>query len=295
MISSLTERLEIALGNLGNSPWLPDLTAELVEVGWRDLYCKAGLLPGGYGTARAVLQDAGGARRIIARLPIYSNSESPTKHLQVETLGADFTRHYEEAGIRFYTAAEIATANIMTQLRGAVDVLRPLPTLFTTVTTLVRSLHVLDPGNDDYDVSFSEPHIPFSVFISVPQTSCISSTLRIAEAIVHEAMHLQLTLIEQILPLIQYTGQQYYSPWRGEFRNAQGVLHGLYVFRVIGEFLRQLQTQNPSECNLARYARNRLSEINNQVNRIRSFQESEDLNDIGAKFARQLIAGFNSY
>jgi HEXXH motif-containing protein len=294
MMSGLTERLESALSNLNNRLWLPELTAELVEVGWRDLYCKAGLSRDGYGTARAMSRDAGGPRRIVARLPIFLGAESPIEGLQVETLDAEFIRHYEEAGIRFYTAPEIDATNILTQLREAINLLRPLHSLFMTVTALVRSIHVLDPGDDDYDVSFSEPHIPFSVFVSVPQISCVNSTLRIAEAIVHEAMHLQLTLIEQILPLVNLTSQQYYSPWRKEFRNTQGVLHGLYVFCVIGEFLRELQTQSSSAVNIVNYAKKRLLEIHNQVNCIKSFQESEDLNEIGTKFTRQLIFGFNN-
>lgn len=290
----LVEQVTAALGNPGDSPWLPGLATGLAERGWADLYRDTGLTPSEYGTARVMARDRNAPRQIVSVVPAGLDEGDFAQIFQIELLGRDAAWRYEESGVKFYSEDEINQKRMTERIGEALTVLKGVPTLFKTVAELVRSVHLIDAGDDDYDVSFSEPHIPFSVFVSVPQTRSVSSTLRIAEAIVHEAMHLQLTLIEQISPLIKHISQQYYSPWRGDFRNAQGVLHGLYVFRVIEEFLRELQTQNPSECNLARYARNRLSEINNQVNRIRSFQESEDLNDIGAKFARQLIAGFNS-
>jgi HEXXH motif-containing protein len=292
MISGLTERLEIALSNLGNSPWLPELTAELVEVGWRNLYCKAGLSRDGYGTARAMSRDAGGPRRIVARLPIFSDSESSTEVFQVETLDAEFIRHYEEAGVRFYTASEIDAANILTKLREAINVLKSLHTLFTTVTALVRSIHLIEPDHDDYDVSFSEPHIPFSIFVSVPQASSITNALRVAEAIVHEAMHLQLTLIEQVVPLVCTASQQYYSPWRGEFRTAQGVLHGLYVFFVIDLFFYALQSLPLRDSNSVGYIKRRRSEIRDQIGCMHSFEASDDLTEIGRAFTRRMMTRF---
>lgn len=292
MKSSLIDRVEFSLRDTNYSPWLPDLTAELVKGSWQDVHIKLRLSPETYGTARAVTCDAGAPRRIVARLSVASGDESPEKILQVETLDAEFMRSYEEAGVRFYSADEINAAHVLGQLKEAVKVLQLVPTLLTTVTALIRSVHVLDPVNDDYDVSFSEPHVPFSIFISVPRASDVISALRVAEAIVHEAMHLQLTLIEQVVPLVRRKGLQHYSPWRGEFRSAQGVLHGLYVFSVIDAFFCALQSLPVWDSNSVCYIKRRRSEIHGQVGNIRSFQDSDDLTETGRAFARRMMSGF---
>jgi HEXXH motif-containing protein len=286
------ERVTAALWDAGDSPWLPGLTAELVKDRWQDLHVKLRLSPETYGTARAIACDAGAPRRILARLSMASGNESPEKMLQVETLDAEFMRSYEEAGVRFYSADEINAAHVLEQLKEAIKVLKLVPTLLTTVMALVRSVHVLNPVNDDYDVSFSEPHIPFSIFISIPRAGDVISAMRVAEAIVHEAMHLQLTLIEQVVPLVRTRSMQHYSPWRGEFRSAQGVLHGLYVFSVIDAFFRALQSLPVWDSNSVCYIKRRRSEIHGQVGNIRSFQDSDDLTETGRAFARRMMSGF---
>jgi HEXXH motif-containing protein len=221
-----------------------------------------------------------------------SGTESPGRMLQVETLDAEFMQSYMQAGVRFYSAEAINAANVLAKLREAITVLKPIPTLLTSVAALVRSVHVLDSGDDDYDVSFSEPHMPFSIFISVPQASSIVSALRVAEAMVHEAMHLQLTLIEQVVPLVCMRSQQHYSPWRGEYRSAQGVLHGLYVFCVIDLFLYALHSLPVRDSNSVSYIKRRRSEIRDQVGCIRSFQDSDELTEIGRAFTRQMMTRF---
>jgi HEXXH motif-containing protein len=290
MKSNLIERVEPALRNPNHSPWFPELTTDLVEAGWLNLYNEVGLSPESYGTARVIARDAGAPRRIVAWLPMISGAESPERMLQVETLDAKFTHSYEEAGVRFYSAEKINAANVLERLKEAITVLQSTPTLLATVAALLRSIHVLDPGDDDYDVSFSEPHIPFSIFVSVPQGSSMTNALRVAEAIVHEAMHLQLTLIEQVVPLVRLTTRQHYSPWRGEFRSAQGVLHGLYVFCVIDLLFCVLEALPLRGSNVVDYIKRRRSEIRDQVGLIRPFQDSDDLTETGRTFTRRMMA-----
>ena len=292
MKSNLVERVESALRNPNHSLWFPELTTELVEARWLDLYNDVGLSPETYGTARAISRDASAPRRIVAWLPMISGVESPERMLQVETLDAEFTHSHEEAGVRFYSAEEINATHVLERFKEAITVLKSIPTLLVTVAALVRSVHVLDPGNDDYDVSFSEPHIPFSIFVSVPQDSSMTGALRVAEAIVHEAMHLQLTLIEQAVPLVRLTTRQHYSPWRGEFRSAQGVLHGLYVFCVIDLLVAALQASPLRGPNVVDYIKRRRSEIRDQIGCIRSFQDSDDLTEIGRAFTRRMMTRF---
>lgn len=290
MTSNLAGRVESALRSLGDRPWLPELTTEIAEVGWHGLCRNAGLSPAVYGTARVMALDASMPRRIAAVLRMLPSAESPWSTVQVENLEAEVARSYEEAGIRFFSAGEIVGAGVLKQLEEAIKFLKPIPTLFTTVAALVRSIHLIDAGDDNYDVSFSEPLIPFSIFISAPKEQSAINALRIAESIVHETMHLQLTLIEQLLPLVRSTGRLHYSPWRNELRNAQGIVHGLYVFCVIDKFMLTLRNTAQHDFALITHIDNRRSEIRDQVAQISSFRHSEDLTEFGAKFTQRVMA-----
>lgn len=289
MKSNLVERVELALRNPNHSPWLPELTTELVEAGWQDLYNKVGLSIEAYGTARVIARDAEAPCRIIAWLPVFSGAGSPERMLQVETLDAEFIHSYREVGVRFYSAEEINATNVLARLREAITSLKMIPTLLTTVAALIRSVHVLDPGDDNYDVSFSDPQIPFSIFVSIPQKYSLVNSLRIAEAIVHEAMHLQLTLIEKIVPLVENSSSKYFSPWKREHRTPQGILHSLYVFRVIDKFLELLLLLSGSDREEARYLHERRADIAEEIRQIQMFIDCPDLTPSGYIFVRHLI------
>src|SRR5260370_9947238 len=114
------------------------------------------------------------------------------------------------------------------------EMLQPHYCLCLAVSELAWRCHVIAAREADYDVSFSDPEIPFSIFISVPSQNDRSSVLRVAESIVHETMHLQLSLFERCCPLIDTASTwTLHSPWKHERRPAQGILHGLYVFHVL--------------------------------------------------------------
>jgi len=96
----------------------------------------------------------------------------------------------------------------------------------------------LDALGDWHDVSHSEPRWPHLIFVSLPPPTHVGD-LRLAEAIVHEAMHLNLSLAEGRTSLIE-DDTQLYSPWRSTARPAGGVLHGVYVFAVLLRFFEDL-------------------------------------------------------
>lgn len=108
--------------------------------------------------------------------------------------------------------------------------------LVPTVELLVRSIHIISSRGPGYDCSHSEPTIPFSILVSVPLGER-HAALRLAESILHEAMHLQLTLIEEDTDLVTSQVEESYSPWQQQLRPAQGLLHGLYVFAAIDDWL----------------------------------------------------------
>ncbi|MDQ3819084.1 MAG: HEXXH motif-containing putative peptide modification protein [Acidobacteriota bacterium] len=232
--------------------------------------------------------DINAPHNLIALLPGHSY-DGENEAIKIDVLDKSYANRYEDAGVRFYTEGEIRGGSVVSCVKDALEVLARVPTLAATVFSLVRSLHLIKPEDDDYDVSFSEPDVPFSIFVSVPQGNSPIHTMRVAEAIVHESMHLQLTLIEGFVPLVTETQRKIFSPWKEEFRTIQGVLHALYVFRVIDTFLKCLSSiQNHPVVEL-KYIQGRCEEIDEQIKEIRSFPDRVELTTIGACFVKDLI------
>jgi HEXXH motif-containing protein len=290
MMTDLIDRIEDVLMNPESSPWLPTLTANLVEVGWQNLYRDVGLSSAEYGTARMIANDRSARRRIVSILPMALGVENPDLVLNLEILDDDFALRFEKRGVRFYTAQEILKIKGSDQLMDAVNIIKCVPTLFTTLSALIRSVHLIDAHDDDYDVSFSEPDIVFTIFVSVPRHRSPISKLRVAEALVHEAMHLQLTLIERVVRLVESDAGRYYSPWRSEYRTARGVLHALYVFRVVDSFMKELEIHRHelTEKSLD-YVRQRQQQIAMEIHKIEPFRYCPELTQIGAAFVHHLL------
>jgi HEXXH motif-containing protein len=163
------------------------------------------------------------------------------------------------------------------------------PFLWPAVSELVWRCHIVLALDDDYDVSFSDPAIPFSVFVSAPVRNDQSSLLRVAENLIHEAMHLQLTLFEALSPLVDTTSTwSMHSPWRRQKRPAQGVLHALYVFCVLRCMWRQISqtTRNRTDRD---FALRRILEIDEEVSAVRALEESPALTEEGRHFLHQLF------
>jgi HEXXH motif-containing protein len=111
----------------------------------------------------------------------------------------------------------------------AAEAIARAPSLAAIVATRVAAVHLLhaEPG---YDVSHSEPHWGDRIFVSVPDRRDEVGTLRLAEGVIHEALHLHLTELEAITPLVRDQTGRMASPWRPESRSFGGVLHGAFVF-----------------------------------------------------------------
>lgn len=289
MTVDLKESVASALRNPCDALWLPGITPALVEYGWRDLYRQTGIASSQYGTARVLARTNSIPRRVIPLLSSGSSVDESTQLPQLEILGEELTGRYEKSGVRLLSEDEISRAKISERLGEAIDSLRSVPTLFETVTALAISIHLIDSGDDSYDVSFSDPLVPFSMFVSVPGESAQACVLRVAESIVHEAMHLLLTLVEKVVPLVDASENKFYSPWRGEYRDARGILHALFVFRVVDSFLMKLQDGRARNVDDAGYLCDRRRQIAEQVSEIRSFRECPELKSIGAEFVGHLL------
>jgi len=282
-MDDFAERAKASLENLSAELWFPELTPGLTARQWAKLGREIGLTPKNYGTARVMAKSISAPLEIVTSLNV---RETNVGAISIEVLPEEFAVHYKEVGVRFYSSEGTLNTTVLACLEDAVAMLSQVPSLMKTVFSLVRSLHVIEPKDTDHDVSFSEPHIPFSIFVSVFEERVPSDALRVAEAIVHEAMHLQLTLIERIVPLVALKGAKYYSPWRQEYRDAQGLLHGLYVFRVIAHFLSNLRASGSLDTD---YTLIRAKSIFEDIKKTQSFSQCTELTPIGSVFVNRLL------
>jgi HEXXH motif-containing protein len=142
------------------------------------------------------------------------------------------------------TFADNKYSQATAQVQAAAKIFDGVDTLADTVGCLVRSIHLLRAPRD-HDVSHSSPELPFSIFVSVPEPTERHANLRVAESIVHESMHLQLSLLGAVEPLLGMSESSGYSPWKRELRPVEGLLHGIYVFAVIHQVLGILTETQP--------------------------------------------------
>jgi HEXXH motif-containing protein len=141
------------------------------------------------------------------------------------------------------------------------------PSLETAVERSVSEIVLLD-AQPSYDVSHSEPRWPETIFVSVPNDERQVSALRAIENIIHEAMHLQLTALEHLTPLIADKTSRMSSPWREEPRHLRGVFHGAYVFKCISTFFDGSKLSEHLDNRGAEYVARRRQEIAKELQQI---------------------------
>ncbi len=201
----------------------------------------------------------------------------------IEILAADVQAHFRSKDYRFPVARDVAENGLAEDLSRALELVALVPSLYSSVCQLIRCVHLLQSNAEDCDISFSDPGLPFSIFVSVPGRDSCSASFRLAEAIIHESMHLQLSLLERITPIAHSQTSKYYSPWKRSNRDASGVLHALYVFTAIAAWLERL----PLSAN--NYSSVRRDEIVMQVAEITPF-ESAELTEVGDALRRYLFS-----
>jgi HEXXH motif-containing protein len=245
--------------------WECELTTELVDQKWAQPGVDRGLDPANYSTVGWLCQG---------------KDQTSADHLH---------RFYDEHGLLPVTEPDLTTIQAWLKIEKAFDVIGQVPLAHACIQKLTRSIHVLQQPEPEIDVSYSHPAIPFSIFVSVcPDDSSISN-LRVAESILHETMHLKLTLVEEVRPLIKpNVSGRYFSPWRDELRPAQGVLHGLFVFRAILDFDKAL-IPDASSAMEREYLADRIDQIAEELNLLKSFLPCEDLTTDGATLTGNLL------
>lgn len=268
--------------------WFPTLTRVLASRAWRAIEAMFGLTGSTYATTRILSRNHTTNVEEAGTLKPTGPDRRGLEPIRVEIAPRDLMCKYDAMGIRFFDAKDLARGTILLQVQRALTVLDAVPTISRTIFSLVRSLHLIDAGDDDIDVSFSEPSLPFSAFVSVPRSAGPDAAGRVAESLLHEAMHLQLSLIEAVVPLVCADAGTYYSPWRDEHRSVQGVLHALYVFRVIDNFL-AAQSRASVPALSATETESRRATIAAQIDQVAAFRYAPGLTVDGAMFAGSLI------
>jgi len=285
-MNELVELITSSIENPIGDPWFPDLTSQLTTSAWDRLRRETGLTRASYGTERVLLRNPETSRDIISSLRL---PEPDYPEIQIEGISEECASQYRQLGISFYSSQDTFDTDVIQCLEEALLVLSRVPTLMRTILALVRSIHLIKPRSPDHDVSFSEPSVPFSVFVSVPQERYATDVLRVAEAVVHEAMHLQLTLIEQHVPLANSTSNKYYSPWRNQYRNAQSILHAIYVFTSVAKALVEIRSSGRWAVEWTDHIQSRCSEITKQLLEVRAVQCIRELTPLGSSLVGWLM------
>lgn len=210
-------------------PWLPGMAESMTAITWQKIASR-GFVPTNYGTHRWLQNDPNAERLELATLDLGNSLEC-----RIEELPAPSRVRYEKSGLIVLGSLSIEPP--IAAIRSALCLIALVPSLHATVAAYLRTLHVLQASGSDFDVSHSDPEVPFSIFVSIPSVDR-EGKLRLAESIIHECMHLQFTMIEAELPLVCDRNVLVFSPWQQTARPLSGVLHGLYVFSVIDAYFR---------------------------------------------------------
>lgn len=269
--------------------WLPDMAPLLAKHEWRSLRQHCGLSPSRYGTDRVRGADPHSPLNVFAEIRTAKTDELSTPSIIVEH-PFQSEAYYRTLDLEFYDAGELDASFVSRKVLSALDCLLPAQDLITSVHHLVRVIHIVRPPDPAYDVSHSDPQVPFSVFVSLPDETTDRGRLRLAEAILHEAMHLQLTLLEDHVPLVRRSGAAHYSPWKRATRPVQGLMHGLYVFGVIDAFFEVVEGLYDGQT-LA-YVRDRRTQIAEEVAEATPGGMNENMTDVGTLLLNAIVARF---
>ncbi|MFM0074577.1 HEXXH motif-containing putative peptide modification protein [Paraburkholderia sediminicola] len=237
--------------------WWPSLTDFLVKTRLDRPVCERSPSCTQYTTSRFLTGDADADSDTLWVTPAVP---FPGPRLRIECLSSNAALHPLVTGRDLARSDEIRQPTVLGAVSRASALIGSIPSLAASIERLALSIHIVRQDDPAYDVSFSEPYIPFSIFVSIPGDSW-KAAARVAEAIIHEAMHLQLSLVEQLVPLAQESAEQQYSPWKREARPVSGLIHALYVFAVIDGWLALL---SPS-WSIADYVRSRREQIVREV------------------------------
>lgn len=279
--------LENHIENYLNNPfplWNTELAKLLVEHKWKELsLTNTSKNPYKYSIVSSINN---GVHHKEVSIPLYEN-DNGIKLVLPSAIPVSF---YEVHGLEL-AAIDKSSDTEIAKVKNALAVLKQVPEVYPFINTIVKSIQILKAEDSETDISYSHPDIPFSIFFSLCEEDSLISDLRVAESILHETMHLYLTLIENQNDLIILGSKEtFYSPWRDEERPMRGVLHGLFVFRAIKDLYNSLIADSQINSKEGRkFVNNRVSEIEEEISMLVNFPECSDLTTFGKSFSMLLL------
>jgi HEXXH motif-containing protein len=259
-------------------PWAPGLAGDLARAFWCDR--PRGLTSVSYGTVRWRR-----GRRLAIRDIVATLKKPGRRSWNVERLAGVEVSRLSSIGLT--PREDPPSASEVVLFRQARDLAEHGPGLADALDALACAVHLLKPQGPGYDTSHSDPELPCTIFVSVPHGEPYAS-VRLAESLIHEAMHLQLTMLERHERLVRDAGAKTWSPWQQTKRPALGLLHGLFVFRAIDVWLDRVQhSANGAEAR--RYAERRRGEIAREIAAVTNLPQSASLTLFGVLLARRLL------
>jgi len=262
--------------------WLPGVAAGLSRDFSYELE-SSGLCSTGYGSERYL------ATRGLMPEPA---EEAPGCFVQY--MSPALMRYYDAAGLDAASVQDLPLEAATSRVETALALIGRVPSLLASVRHLVLAIHPLRSPSLEIDVGYSDPALPFSIFVSIPGSNDPVCRLRLAESIVHEAMHLQLSLIERLVPLIATEQIRRHSPWRDEGRPTGGILHGVYVFAVIRDLMTQLLDLRALDPSSKGHAKRRIRQIREELAEVSWLPTSTDLTHAGRTFSKALLSNIRA-
>lgn len=163
--------------------------------------------------------------------------------------------------------ADASTADCV--LREALETLRgQWPELWEEFLLINR--HVVfysDLINQNTISSFSNNSVPGAVFLCPIVSGKPIGLGDLLDSLIHEHSHQKLYLLESQIPLYDSSAHImcYPSPWKEGPRPLSGLLHGYFVFAIVGTFWRRVAM---GQHQLSRYASRRVEEVSKQLSQV---------------------------
>ena len=209
--------------------------------------------------------------------------------MNVEWLPPALCARWGSVGLQFASEADLSGMDFRETLVRALNLIGMDHPLEGTVAGLCRSLHVLIAAGRDFDVSYSDPSLPLSVFVSCPSREERNRVERLAENVVHEALHLQLSLVERVQPLVidGPDDEPVFSPWKDGWRTVRGLVHAVYVFGNLRCFWKGVASNRPES---APFAQARIRTIDTEMAGAAHLVRNRSLTAAGLRLATSILS-----
>jgi hypothetical protein len=159
-------------------------------------------------------------------------------------------------------------------LQGYNEVKSVWPEMEFTLSTLIRTVHVINSPNPDRHMSCTSDQFFGSILMSR------GNEFLIAEALVHEYSHNILNMIIKSGDIFDGSppmDEIYYSPWREDARHISGVFHAVFVFTNVSQLLEKLSQKYPTNHYLTERKLDNLFRLELGIEVLKDFNFSKSL------------------